>query len=191
MLDRFYADFAWEQAAELLQIDSPSGFTAGAALWVKQAFEALCFSARLTGKGGLIADLGGTDRENALLLEKTPCFIWSADLAPMEVDKTLNTSDLLPTLLNLLGVDSPYDYIGQDAFDPTYEGYALFSDGSWIRGSVAYDAASGEYIGVSGGVAVVSEKLKMDMAERAEQFVRINNLILDTDYYKKNTKTSG
>lgn len=129
--------------------------------------------------------------ENALLLEKTPCFIWSADLAPMEVDKTLNTSDLLPTLLNLLGVDSPYDYIGQDAFDPTYEGYALFSDGSWIRGSVAYDAASGEYIGVSGGVAVVSEKLKMDMAERAEQFVRINNLILDTDYYKKNTKTSG
>ena len=69
MLDRFYADFAWEQAAELLQIDSPSGFTAGAALWVKQAFEALGFSARLTGKGGVIADLGGADSENALLLE--------------------------------------------------------------------------------------------------------------------------
>ena len=31
-------------------------------------------------------------------------------------------------MLNLLGVDSPYDYIGRDAFDPTYEGYALFSD---------------------------------------------------------------
>ena len=69
MIDRIYADFAWEQAAELLQIDSPSGFTAGAALWVKQAFEALGFSARLTGKGGVLADLGGTDRENALLLE--------------------------------------------------------------------------------------------------------------------------
>ena len=69
MLDRFYADFAWEKAAELLQIDSPSGFTAGAALWVKQAFEALGFSARLTGKGGVIADLGGAGSENALLLE--------------------------------------------------------------------------------------------------------------------------
>ena len=44
---------------------------------------------------------------DALLLEKTPCFIWSADLQPMKVDKTLNTSDLLPTMLNLLGVDSP------------------------------------------------------------------------------------
>ena len=122
--------------------------------------------------------------EDTLLLEKTPCFIWSADLKPMKVDKTLNTSDLLPTVLNLLGVDSPYDYIGRDAFDPTYEGYALFSDGSWIAGDTAYDAETAQTLSVSGGSAEADEKILEQMAEKAGQFVRINNLILETDYYK-------
>ena len=69
MLDHRYADFAWEQAAALLAVDSPSGFTANAAQWVKTAFNNLGCPASLTRKGGVIADLGGTDREDALLLE--------------------------------------------------------------------------------------------------------------------------
>ena len=129
--------------------------------------------------------LSGVD--DALLLEKTPCFIWSADLQPMEVDKTLNTSDLLPTMLNLLGVDSPYDYIGRDAFDPTYEGCALFSDGSWISGDIAYDAGTKRVLSITGGEAEASSETLDAMAEKLQQFVRINNLILDTDYYKDNT----
>lgn len=124
---------------------------------------------------------------DALLLEKTPCFIWSADLQPMKVDKTLNTSDLLPTMLNLLGVDSPYDYIGRDAFDPTYEGYALFSDGSWISGDIAYDAGTKRVLSITGGEAEASSETLDAMAQKVQQFVRINNLILDTDYYKDNT----
>ena len=129
--------------------------------------------------------LSGVD--DALLLEKTPCFIWSADLQPMEVDKTLNTSDLLPTMLNLLGVDSPYDYIGRDAFDPTYEGCALFSDGSWISGDIAYDAGTKRVLSITGGEAEASSETLDAMAQKVQQFVRINNLILDTDYYKDNT----
>lgn len=132
--------------------------------------------------------LSGVD--DALLLEKTPCFIWSADLQPMEVDKTLNTSDLLPTMLNLLGVDSPYDYIGRDAFDPTYEGYALFSDGSWISGDIAYDAGTKRVLSITGGEAEASSETLDAMAQKVQQFVRINNLILDTDYYKGKTATN-
>ena len=132
--------------------------------------------------------LSGVD--DALLLEKTPCFIWSADLQPMEVDKTLNTSDLLPTMLNLLGVDSPYDYIGRDAFDPTYEGYALFSDGSWIVGDIAYDAGTERVLNIIGGEAEASSETLDAMAEKVQQFVRINNLILDTDYYKDKTEAN-
>ena len=41
MINKTYADFAWEQASRLLAIDSPSGFTAKAAAWVKDAFEQL------------------------------------------------------------------------------------------------------------------------------------------------------
>ena len=67
-MDKLYADHAWEQAANLLAIDSPSGYTAKAAEFVKDAFCALGFDAQITKKGGVLADLGGKDAEDALLL---------------------------------------------------------------------------------------------------------------------------
>ena len=67
-MDKKYADFAWEQAAELLAIDSPTGFTEQAAAWVQKAFSNLGFAARITNKGGVLVDLGGEDKENALML---------------------------------------------------------------------------------------------------------------------------
>ena len=69
MIEKTYADFAWEQAAELLAIDSPSGYTARAARWVKDAFEKLGFDARITVKGGVLVDLGGVDDKDGLYLE--------------------------------------------------------------------------------------------------------------------------
>ena len=64
-----YVDFAVEKACELIFIDSPSGFTAKAAEWVKNEFEELGFKAEYTRKGGVIVDLGGEDENDALLLE--------------------------------------------------------------------------------------------------------------------------
>ncbi len=69
MMDTKYAQFAWEQTEKLLAIDSPSGYTAKAAAWVKEAFEGLGCPAYITVKGGVMADLGGKDETNALLLE--------------------------------------------------------------------------------------------------------------------------
>ena len=69
MVNRSYADYAWEQAAALLVIDSPSGYTAKAAAWVREAFCALGFDAKITTKGGVLIDLGGADENDGLLLE--------------------------------------------------------------------------------------------------------------------------
>ena len=68
MIDRSYADFSWAQAASLLAVDSPTGYTDGAATWVKQAVEALGFPAAITTKGGVLVDLGGTDVNDGLML---------------------------------------------------------------------------------------------------------------------------
>ena len=68
MIDKKYADFAWSQTEQLLSVDSPTGFTKYAALWVKSAFEVLGFSATITTKGGVLVDLGGEDCENGLML---------------------------------------------------------------------------------------------------------------------------
>ena len=127
--------------------------------------------------------LSGT--EKTILLERTPCFIWSPGLEPMEMDKVLNTSDLLPTVLNLMGVDSPYDYIGHDAFDPSYEGFVPFSNGSWISGDTAFDAANKKLISISGKQQTVTAEFQKEMADKVQEFIRINNLILEADYYQE------
>ncbi len=68
-MNRQYADFAWAQTAALLAIDSPSGYTAKAAAWCREAFAALGFEAHITRKGGVLIDLGGEAADDALLLE--------------------------------------------------------------------------------------------------------------------------
>ena len=103
----------------------------------------------------------------------------------MEMDKVLNTSDLLPTVLNLLGVDTAYDYIGQDAFDDGYEGFVPFSNGSWISGDTAFDAAGKKLISISGNRHTVTGEFQKEMADRVQEFIRINNLILEADYYQE------
>ena len=68
MITKEYADFSWQQAEQLLSIDSPAGYTDYAALWLKSSFEMLGFSAVITTKGGVLVDLGGEDADNGLLL---------------------------------------------------------------------------------------------------------------------------
>ncbi len=68
MIEMNYADYAWEQTAALLAIDSPTGYTRRAAEWVKAAFESLGFPAHITTKGGVIADLGGKNSDDGIML---------------------------------------------------------------------------------------------------------------------------
>ena len=129
----------------------------------------------------LMLERSGVD--DVLLLEKTPCFIWSADGPAMQVEKTLNTSDLLPTLLNMLGMQQEYPYLGQDAFDENYIGYALFPNGSWICDGVAYSVTSDRTMILGNSSKPITE-LTEQMTQLVQEFVHMNNLILETDYYR-------
>lgn len=130
--------------------------------------------------------LSGLTAEEALLLENTPCFIWSADGPAVTVDKSLNTSDLLPTVLNLLGISSPYSYLGQDAFDPQYAGYAIFPDGSWIsNGIVCQVDSSMEYAIIRNRDELpITREYLMEMAQTASDYIRVSNALLTCDYYQ-------
>jgi len=67
-MDYNYARYSAEKAAELLAIDSPTGFTAMAAKWVLDTFTELGYKGWMTGKGGVMIDLGGKDTEDGLML---------------------------------------------------------------------------------------------------------------------------
>ncbi len=128
----------------------------------------------------------GLDEKQALLLERVPCFIWSADGPCMSVDKTLNTSDLLPTVLNLLGIDSPYSYLGQDAFDPRYPGYALFPDGSWISQGIVcqVDLEGNSRVLENHGPLFPTQEYLDAMCQTVQDYICINNLLLTSNYYQ-------
>ena len=64
-----YTDFILDKTVELLNIDSPTGYTDEAAAWVKKEFEDLGYEANLTKKGGVLVNLTGTDENNGLFLE--------------------------------------------------------------------------------------------------------------------------
>ncbi len=64
-----YGDYILEKAAELLAIDSPTGYTAEAAAWVMKEFSALGCNVKQTVKGGVLIDFGGKDTTNGIVLE--------------------------------------------------------------------------------------------------------------------------
>lgn len=127
----------------------------------------------------------GVDTDQKLLLERTPCFIWAADGPTMKVDKTLHTADLVPTILNLLGIESPYEYLGRDAFDPNYEGYALFPNGAWISDGVVcmVDTDGKCDILYNENDKLLTPGYIDKMCETALEFIQASNKIITTDYY--------
>ena len=64
-----YTDYIVDKTLELLNIDSPTGYTEKAATWVMSEFTGLGFDACMTRKGGVLVTLGGKDPQNGLFLE--------------------------------------------------------------------------------------------------------------------------
>ena len=63
-----YAKFAADKAIELLNIDSPSGYTRDAIEWVSNEFRSLGFDVQITKKGAALICLGGSG-DNGVLFE--------------------------------------------------------------------------------------------------------------------------
>ena len=125
--------------------------------------------------------------EHELLLEKTPCFIWSPDCPDVDVTKAVNTADFLPTVLNLLGVESAYNYLGQDAFDPNYDGCVIFPDGSWITQGVICKMEQGTPLILKNKDQVeLSEAFYEEMNLMCNEYIGISNLLLTSNYYETN-----
>ncbi|MBQ7281357.1 MAG: peptidase M42, partial [Spirochaetales bacterium] len=93
-LERKYADYAAEKAIELLNIDSPSGFTKKAAAWVQDAFGGLGFKAELTNKGAVLIDLGGPDSENGAVLFAAHADTLGAVIAEIKGNGRLRLSNI-------------------------------------------------------------------------------------------------
>ena len=120
-----------------------------------------------------------SDAGNVYELSKTPFFIWAEGIEPQEISKVVNTTDIYPTICNLFSLDNHGYFTGNDVFDPDYEGYAYWQDGSWIRSDGAYYSESGEVKGT-----MSNDEMKV-MREMISEKLKVNQLILETDYFRQ------
>lgn len=108
-----------------------------------------------------------TDRN---LINQTPFFIWSYDMAPLEVDKINSQLDILPTVLNMFGINyNENDYIGNDIFDDKFSGYVFFDDYSWYDGNIYAEKGTDNE----------------SMNEIIDRKIKQNDLTLKNDYYRQ------
>lgn len=67
--NKTYVDYIVEQARSLISIDSPSGYGEEVTAYLLEEFGKLGYHAYRTVKGGVIAELGGENTQDAILLE--------------------------------------------------------------------------------------------------------------------------
>ena len=111
-------------------------------------------------------------------INQTPFFIWSNGMRRVKINKTNSQLDILPTVLNLLGVSyNDENYVGSDIMDDGYSGFVFFSDYSWFDGK--------RYIQYSDTVEdnVVNKEYIDDTNDHINNLIKKNDLTLKYDYF--------
>lgn len=121
----------------------------------------------------------GKKTENNLI-NHTPFFIWSHGLKKVNVNKVTSQINILPTVLNLLGIEyNEKWYTGTDALSKNYSGIAIFSDLSWYDGNIYVQDGK-----VINGKKISNEKFEEKMS-MVEYIVKKNDLVLKYNYFKQ------
>lgn len=123
------------------------------------------------------------DRSDKFENYHTSLIIYNPTIEKTEVNKVISGIDILPTVLNLFGMD--YDsrlLMGKDIFSET-EGLAILSDRSWVSDKGKYNSVSKEFI--SNTNEEVSKEYIEKINTEVYQKFSMSSLILDNDYYKK------
>ena len=125
------------------------------------------------------------------LNRKVPFIIWTKDKdLQKKINKEVSTVtgmyDVLPTLGNMLGIDTPYA-LGHDVFS-TDDHFVVFPNGNWITDKMYYDSQNDEAIMLDED-AVIGKDYIEKYSQRAEKEVSVSNDIIVHDLIKKTTES--
>lgn len=77
--------------------------------------------------------------EDSNMASNVPFIIWSPDIEHEDIDILMDTKDITPTVLNLLGIPFQENYyIGNDVFSPNHDNFVYFSSESFYDGNLYY-----------------------------------------------------
>lgn len=134
---------------------------------------------------GEINEISKYKRDNTFEKYHMPFLIWSGSMkGPIKIEKLGSSLDILPTVLNLFGVE--YDsrlLMGRDILSDS-EPLVIFSDRSFITSKGRYNAVSGEFI-KNEDIAEIEEDYVQNINNIIYKKYQMSRLILEKDYYRK------
>lgn len=127
-----------------------------------------------------INTLSTYERDVLIEANSNNLIIYNSKMKSVTVDKVGMSIDVLPTVLNLFGME--YDsriIMGRDILS-TSIGIAIFKDKSWVTDKGTYYASKGQFVG---------EEVDDDYVENVNNIVNnrtaISRMIVANDYYRK------
>ncbi len=121
------------------------------------------------------------ERDSLIEANSNNLIIYNSKMKAVKIDKVGMSIDVLPTVLNLFGIE--YDsrvIMGKDILS-TNEGIAIFKDKSWVTNKGTYYASTGKFIAKSEDIPEgYVDKINKIVSNR----VAISRMIVDNNYYK-------
>ena len=112
---------------------------------------------------------------NDYLLQKVPLVIWSPNLKHNNIDTLMDTADILPTLLYMMGIDYNENYyIGTNIFSSNHDNFVYFSNDTFYDGKTLYDSNTKNINNANIDETIKTIRKKIDL----------NNKFIISDYFK-------
>ena len=123
-------------------------------------------------------------KDDTIEVNHSNFIIWNSEMKKtIKVKKVGSQIDVLPTLLNLFGVE--YDsrlMIGKDILSDS-EGIAIFSDHSWVTDYGTYNYRTGTFTLKEGKELENQEEYINNMNAYVNNAFSVSKMIIDTNYY--------
>ena len=129
-------------------------------------------------------ELSLVNRDDPFELYRSDLIIWNSAMEEtVKVEKVGSNPDVLPTMLNLFGVEYDSRFImGQDLLSDK-EGLVVLANRSWISDTTKYNSVTDESISTVNGE--IDEEYVAKMNNIVDNQFKISNMILENNYYKK------
>lgn len=129
-----------------------------------------------------ISEVLGYDVSKNNEMDRTPMIIYNYGQQPEIVEDYTSLIDLLPTLLNMFGIDyDPRLYLGNDIFS-NEDLRAYFADGSWQDEIGYYNASKGIFIPNNSEITYTSDEInKINKEINSRQSMSV--LAIKNDYF--------
>ena len=112
---------------------------------------------------------------NDYLLQKVPLVIWSPNLKHNNIYTLMDTADILPTLLYMMGIDYNENYyIGTNVFSSNHDNFVYFSSDTFYDGKTLYDSNTKNINNANIDETIKTIRKKIDL----------NNKFIISDYFK-------